>query len=160
MIQEQGYYYYIVRYHADPIRNEFVNIGIILILMDGGNEVGASVRFTQNWRRLLCQSPEADLELLGVTEREWNASFAEAGPNAAGQIRRMSEQTSNTLRIELGRESDHVQVSDRRSVLSQTPDKLLDQLMALYVEEGSIYERLGSASPDDPDDASEEMGNE
>ena len=52
--------FFVVRYAPDAVKNEFVNIGLVLMPPAGG----AQIRFTDDWSRVRCLDPEADLEVL------------------------------------------------------------------------------------------------
>src|SRR5580698_8516313 len=47
----------LLKYVPDPVRNEYVHIGVIL--REQGSP-GAEVRFTRDWRRVRCLDPDAD----------------------------------------------------------------------------------------------------
>ncbi|HEY3705589.1 MAG TPA: DUF3037 domain-containing protein, partial [Terracidiphilus sp.] len=56
----------LVRYTPDPVRNEFVHIGVLL-REEGGR---LDVRFTRDWRRVRCLDPDADTAMLEGMENE------------------------------------------------------------------------------------------
>ncbi len=62
----------LVQYVPDPVRNEFVHVGVILREMTGRV---ASVRFTSDWRRVRCLDPDADTEELEGLESELRRRF-------------------------------------------------------------------------------------
>ncbi|HVH85601.1 MAG TPA: DUF3037 domain-containing protein [Terriglobales bacterium] len=46
----------LMRYVPDPFKNEFVDIGVLLL----GRDIGyAGVRFTRDWARVRCLDPQA-----------------------------------------------------------------------------------------------------
>jgi hypothetical protein len=47
--------FFVLRYAPDAVKNEFVNIGLVLLPPAGS----AQVRFTRDWSRVLCLDPEA-----------------------------------------------------------------------------------------------------
>jgi hypothetical protein len=59
----------VLRYAPDPIREEFVNIGIVL------NEISPNgrtlIRMTQDWNGVQWLDPEADIELLAALADDW-----------------------------------------------------------------------------------------
>ena len=59
-IQMQNCKFLLLRYVPDPVKNEFVNIGLMLVPPQGEPEL----RFDENWARLLSLYPQADTELL------------------------------------------------------------------------------------------------
>lgn len=59
----------LLQYMPDELKGEFVNIGVVLL--GGGAEANfADVRFTRDWRRVLCLDPGADVEWLQALERD------------------------------------------------------------------------------------------
>ena len=48
--------FFLLRYVPDAVKEEFVNIGVVMV--GGGTDAGyADVRFTRDWRRVLCLDP-------------------------------------------------------------------------------------------------------
>ncbi len=58
----------LLRYVPDPVRNEFVHIGVLL--RDAGAPGRTEIRFTRDWRRVRCLDPDADTALLEAMETE------------------------------------------------------------------------------------------
>ncbi|HZD76529.1 MAG TPA: DUF3037 domain-containing protein, partial [Acidobacteriaceae bacterium] len=56
----------LIRYVPDPVKNEFVNIGVLL----RGEDARAAVRFTRDWSRVRCVDPDADTTMLEALEAE------------------------------------------------------------------------------------------
>ena len=59
--------FFLLQYMPDELKGEFVNIGLVLV-GDGADAGYADVRFTRDWRRVLCLDPGADLEWLQALE--------------------------------------------------------------------------------------------
>jgi hypothetical protein len=57
--------FFVLRYAPDAVKNEFVNVGLVLLPPSGG----AHVRFTRDWSRVLCLDPEADVGVPGRVTR-------------------------------------------------------------------------------------------
>src|ERR1700721_1125583 len=57
----------LIRYVPDPVRNEFVNIGVLLRASAGEQSV---LRFTRDWARVLCLDPDADTQMFEALEIE------------------------------------------------------------------------------------------
>ena len=57
----------LIRYVPDPVKNEFVNIGVLLRAPEGEQSV---LRFTRDWGRVRCLDPDADTEMLEALEIE------------------------------------------------------------------------------------------
>ena len=59
--------FFLLRYVPDAVKDEFVNVGVVLVESGGG---WADVRFTHDWKRVRCLDPDADVEMLEGLERE------------------------------------------------------------------------------------------
>lgn len=59
--------FFLLRYVADAVKEEFVNIGVGVIDPASGY---ADLRLTRDWRRVRCMDPAADIELLQAMESE------------------------------------------------------------------------------------------
>jgi hypothetical protein len=57
------YNFQLLRYVPDPVKNEFINIGVVLT-SDAGAAIGARMASDDDLRRVRCLHPGADLELL------------------------------------------------------------------------------------------------
>src|ERR1700734_2023103 len=57
----------LIRYVPDPVKNEFVNIGVLLRAATGEQTV---LRFTRDWARVLCLDPDADTQMFEALEIE------------------------------------------------------------------------------------------
>ena len=64
--------FFLLRYVPDAVKDEFVNIGVVMVEAGAGTagKRFADVRFTQDRRRVRCLDPQADEEMLEVLERE------------------------------------------------------------------------------------------
>src|SRR5882762_7523227 len=112
----------LVQYVPDPVRNEFVHVGVILREMTGRV---ASVRFTSDWRRVRCLDPDADTELLEGLEGELRRRFAEeAGLEAGGNLMHVLEDSF----------SNSVQVTRAKAYLAESVEAGVEELMRMYVE--------------------------
>lgn len=112
----------ILKYVSDPIRNEPVNIGILLC--EAGKRVDTvSVQVTANWHRVLCIDPHADTQLLSGLERHLRALFA------------TSDKTFSELGQELEQQFNNaIQVSDEKAVQGEDAIATLNRLMAMFVD--------------------------
>ena len=87
----------LLRYVPDSIKNEFVNIGVVL-LDDLGRSLGVHMASETDLRRVRCVHPGADLELL----RSWQATvedeLAHQAEGAGVWLRSLEEVASHSLR--------------------------------------------------------------
>ena len=105
----------LVRYVPDPVKNEFVNIGVLL----RGEDARAAVRFTRDWSRVRCVDPDADTAMLEALEAEIGRRLAE---DARAGVASLEDALSNA-----------VQLSETKACLAESFAAELESLMALYV---------------------------
>jgi hypothetical protein len=109
----------LIRYVPDPVKNEFVNIGVLL---RGGEQ--SELRFTRDWRRVRCLDPDADTEMLEALEGEIARDLLE--PTGA-QRRQIIDLLQTSL-------SNGVQITASKGYLAETFLAGLEELMRLYVD--------------------------
>jgi hypothetical protein len=113
--------FYLVRYVPDPVKNEFVNIGVLL--REAGKPEKPVVRFTRDWARVRCVDPDADVEMLEALEIEIRQRLAEERSDVTPIMKTLEDSFSNLL-----------QITEPKACLAETVSAELDQLMQLYVE--------------------------
>ncbi len=109
----------LIRYVPDAVRNEFVHIGVIL--REQGNAEAAEVKFTRDWRRVLCLDPYADTDLLEGMETELRRRF-------------LAEPDGNLMRLLSESLSLNVQMTEPKGYLAESIPAAVEELMRLYVE--------------------------
>src|SRR5580658_485549 len=80
----------LLRYVPDPVRNEYVHIGVILREPAGDGPARTEVRFTRDWRRVRCLDPDADTALLEAMEAELRGRLTH---EADGKLMRLLEES-------------------------------------------------------------------
>jgi hypothetical protein len=110
--------FFLVRYVPDPVKNEFVNIGVLL--REQGQAEKTVVRFTRDWSRVRCVDPEADVAMLEALEEEIR--------------RRLVEQGATTMKVLEDSFSNGVQVTSAKGCLAESLPAEIEELMRLYVE--------------------------
>lgn len=124
--------FFLLRYVPDAVKDEFVNVGIVLV--GGGVDAGyAGVRFTRDWRRVLCMDPGADLEWLQALEKDIRMRLQDAG-GREDILFRLQDLCSNVI-----------QVSATKGCLGAEPAQELESLAKLYLEAPPI--RAGKRVP-------------
>ena len=122
MAQKRQLEFFLLRYVPDAVKNEFVNIGVVLV-EPGANGTGfAAVRFTKDWRRVRCFDPGADVELLEALEREIRAELLDA-TNREAVLRKLQDSLSNVI-----------QLSPTSVCLAEEPEREMDTLAKFYFE--------------------------
>jgi len=114
--------FFILRYMPDAIKEEFVNIGVLMIESGVNGSGFADVSFTKDWRRLHCLDPQADIEVLQALEREIRTQLRVENDRAA-LLKRIHDSFSNLI-----------QVSPVKACLAEQPAQELARLAKLYME--------------------------
>jgi hypothetical protein len=122
MGREERCEFQLIRYVPDPVKNEFVNIGVVL--RAGDQKV---LRFTRDWSRVRCLDPDADTEMLKALELEvgqrLQTETAEPREPARPILGRFEDSLSNG-----------VQITQSKAYLAETIAAGVEELMRLYVE--------------------------
>jgi hypothetical protein len=114
--------FYLLRYVPDAVKDEFVNLGVVLV--DSSHTSGfADVRFTHDWKHVRCLDPDADVEVLAALENEIRKHLSVSGDERAELIRQITETFSTG-----------VQATDAHYCLTESPADELDTLAKMYLE--------------------------
>jgi hypothetical protein len=113
----------LLRYVPDPVRNEFVHIGVIL--REGSAGGHAEVQFTRDWRRVRCLDPDADTALLEAMEGELRRRL---------QKEANQEQSVRLMRLLDESLSLNVQMTEAKGYLAESLPAGVEELMRLYVD--------------------------
>jgi hypothetical protein len=112
----------LLRYVPDPVRNEYVHIGVILREQAGAGEAAPPlIRFTRDWRRVRCLDPHADTAVLEGMESELKRRFE-------------SEPGGNLMQLLQDSLSLGVQLSESNALLAESLPAGLEELMKMYVD--------------------------
>lgn len=114
--------FFLLRYVPDAVKDEFVNIGVVMIEAGTNGGAFADVRFTRDWRRVRCLDPQADVEMLEAMEREIRGQLGEARERGV-LLRRLADSFSNVI-----------QVSPTKGCLAEEPAKEMEMLAHLYFD--------------------------
>jgi hypothetical protein len=119
--------YHVVRYQPNLIRDEWVNIGVLLLVPGGGPSTG---RVRQRWleepadlARLRRLHPAADEDLLLGLPAEFHRQFAGRELEAEAILEKFDDTLSNA-----------VQLAPRKGLLARDPDAELDRIFREQVE--------------------------
>ena len=124
MAEKRQLEFFLLRYVPDAVKDEFVNIGLVMVEA-GANGAGfADVRFTRDWRRVRCLDPQADVEMLEALEREIRGQLA--GGRAA-LLRRLEDSSSNVI-----------QVSSTKGCLAEDPAAEMETMVSMYLETARV----------------------
>jgi hypothetical protein len=111
--------FFVLRYAPDAVKNEFVNVGLVVMPPAGG----AEVRFTRDWSRVLCLDPEADIEVLQALEADLRDKLREMNGDHDFILRRIHDSFSNA-----------VQPTEFQACLADSPAAEADELARLYLD--------------------------
>ena len=118
--------FFLLRYVPDAVKDEFVNLGVVLYepgKAGSGQAAFAGVRFTRDWRRVRCLDPDVDVEMLEALEREIRERLAEGGKSREWLLNRMEDSFSNAIRL-----------TPAKAVLAESPQAEMENLAQLYLE--------------------------
>ena len=121
MAQRRRCEFQLIRYVPDPVRNEFVNIGVLLRAAEGGQSM---VRFTRDWGRVRCLDPDADTQMLEALEIEVGQRLASQPADHPGPITAVLEDSL----------SNGLQITESKAYLAETFLAGLEDLIGLYVD--------------------------
>lgn len=111
--------FFLLRYVPDAVKNEFVNIGLVLLPQGGEPEL----RFTHDWSRVRCMDAEADVDFLKAMEAELRDQLRGVNGDRESILRRIQDSFSNAL-----------QPSEFKACLAESPAVEADTLAQMYLE--------------------------
>lgn len=119
MSNERQCEFFLLRYVPDALREEFVNIGVVVREPASGE---MTARFATDWRRVRCVDPDADTELLEALVADVQRRMQDAGDREA-LLKMMQESFSSTI-----------QLSPEQAVLAASLEAEARRLAKMYLE--------------------------
>ncbi len=119
MTTTQHCQFFLLRYVPDAVKNEFVNIGLVLLPEQGEPEL----RFTRDWDRVRCLDPQVDADILEALEEDLRQQLRRGNADRDAVLRRMQDSFSNAL-----------QPTPLQACLAESPAKEADTLAKMYLE--------------------------
>jgi hypothetical protein len=110
----------LIRYVPDPVKNEFVNIGV-LVRAEGEQSM---LRFTRDWGRVRCLDPDADTQMLEALEIEIGHRLRAQPSNHPKPIVALLEASL----------SNGLQITESKAYLAESFLAGLEDLMRRYVD--------------------------
>lgn len=114
----------LLRYVPNPVRNEFVHIGVVLRTAEPGSNL-TEIRFTRDWRRVRCLDPHADTELLEAVEGDLRRRLA--GTETDEAQNRLMKILDESLSL-------NIQMTEAKAYLAESLPAGIEELMRLYVD--------------------------
>lgn len=114
--------FFLLRYVPDAVKDEFVNIGVVLLEREADGAGFAEVRFTRDWRRVKCLDSAADIEMLEALEEELQKGLKDARDRET-LLGRIKDSFSNL-----------VQISPAKACLAASPQEEIGRLAQMYLE--------------------------
>jgi hypothetical protein len=114
--------FFLLRYVPDAVKDEFVNIGVVMFEPGANGSGFADMRFTRDWRRVRCLDPLADVEMLAALEREIRGQLTNVRDRAA-LLRRLEDSFSNVI-----------QLSPTKGCLAEDPAREIEAMASMYLE--------------------------
>src|SRR5271156_4227541 len=126
MAQRKQCEFQLIRYVPDPVKNEFVNIGVLLRAAEGGQSM---VRFTRDWARVRCLDPDADTQMLEALEIEIGHRMRSQPVDdiRVSHVQPVLARLEDTL-------SNGLQITESKAYLAESFPAGLEELMRLYVD--------------------------
>jgi hypothetical protein len=110
----------LIRYVPDPVKNEFVNIGVLL----RAEGEPSTLRFTRDWGRVRCLDPEVDTVMLEALEIEIGQRLRTQPAHHPKPIMALLEESL----------SNGVQITDSKAYWAESFLAGLEELMRQYVD--------------------------
>jgi Protein of unknown function (DUF3037) len=119
MTENEKCNFFLLRYVPDAVKNEFLNVGLVLMPQSGRPEL----RFTRDWSRVKCLDPQADMEVLEALEADLREKLHQSNGDRDFILRKIQDSFSNAL-----------QPSEFKACLAESPAEEADQLARIYLE--------------------------
>src|SRR5579864_5405472 len=119
--------FFLLRYVPDAVKDEFVNIGVLMLDAEGANgasgEPFAQVRFTDDWSRVRCIDPAADIEVLEGFGEAVRAELSRGHEGRESLLKRLNDSFSNLI-----------QIAPPKACLTESPQQEVEVLSKLYLQ--------------------------
>jgi len=118
--------FFLLRYVPDAVRNEFVNIGVVMVESGAHGDGFADVRFTRDWRRVRWLDPQADVDMLEALERDIRKRLS-SNEDRTILLRQMEDSFSNAI-----------QLSATQRCLAEDPVAEIEAVASMYLEAAKV----------------------
>ncbi len=118
--------FFLLRYVPDAVKDEFVNIGVVMTEAGASGGGFAEVRFTKDWRRVRCLHPQADLEMFAALERDIRGQLSIPQDREAF-LKKLEDSFSNVI-----------QLSPAKGCLADDPAREIEAMASIYLETAKV----------------------
>src|SRR5215475_10815224 len=131
--QNQLYISHILRYTADPVRDEWLNIGVLVFDLATGNHVARVIEEEREFARLRRLQPSVDEEVIRRTRDHPDSTFDDLVRRARSQTPHLLTDFQNLVEKWEGTLSTGIQLSPQRGVEAQDLQAEADRLYSEHV---------------------------
>lgn len=124
--------FFLLRYVPDAVKDEPINLGVVVIEPGAKDEGFADVRFTRDWQRVRRHDPQVDVEMLEALERDIRENLGDAQDREV-LLRKLGDSFSNLI-----------QVAPPKACLAADPAKEIEKLASLYFDGPKPQARIES----------------
>jgi hypothetical protein len=126
MAERRQLEFFLLRYVPDAVKDEFVNIGLVVIEAGAKNGGFAEVRFTSDWGRVWRLDPDADVEMLAAMERDIRGQLGTVHDREV-LLRTINDSFSNAI-----------QISPAKRCLAEDPAREIEVMASMYLEMAKV----------------------
>jgi len=98
MAERRKLEYFLLRYVPNVVREEFVNIGLVMTESGGDSGGFAGVHLTKDWRHARCLDPQVDVEVLEAIGRDIEKRLMDVNQRAM-LLHQMMDSYSNLIQL-------------------------------------------------------------
>ncbi len=126
MAEKRQVEFFLLRYVPHAVRQEFVNIGVLMVEPGENGAVLADVRFAKDWRRVRCMDPQADVDVIEALLKEIRGEVGQVRDRAM-LLRRMEDSFSGVI-----------QLSGPMEVMTLAPAAEMEAMASMFVDETKV----------------------
>lgn len=130
--------FFLLRYVPDAVKDEFVNIGLVMIESGADGSGFADVRFTRDWRRVRCLDPQADVEALEALASDVRSQFGQL-KDPAILLHWLEDSFSNLI-----------QISPSKGCLAENPELEIEIMASMYLQPHKVLRHESSQRKSSP----------
>ena len=118
--------FFLLRYVPHALRQEFVNIGVLMVEDGANGNVLTDVRFAKDWRRVRGLDPQVDVNVIEALLHDIRREVGEVRDRAT-LLKKLEDQFSNVI-----------QISAPMRVLAASPAEEIETLASMFVDESKV----------------------